>query len=145
MPSIGQTRYDVRRLGTRAGLCAALRAAFFVLFAAAVGLMNGPAQADQRIRPVVALECAAKPKFCRSLVQAMAEIAPSAVYRINPDPAPLSAVTVRVTLGPGDSAQLSWSGGARDVPRPTGHTDAQFAQYIVSKGGNALAKALKNA
>ncbi|KAE9629294.1 hypothetical protein [Parasedimentitalea maritima] len=82
----------------------------------------------------------AEPALCRALVQAMSELAPSHVYRINPDPEPPRALRLDFEMAPDGTACLSWPGGKREISRAGGHTDTQIARIIVAKSGKKLEK-----
>lgn len=92
-----------------------------------------PALADQRVRPVVALECAADLSLCRELVQTLAEIAPRSTYRINPSPTPSDAFTLRLEQADDGRAFLTWQEDGTGHPvSVTGLTDPELAARLVA-------------
>lgn len=97
--------------------------------------------ASQRAYPVVALTCDADLRLCQALVQALAEKAPSYLYRINPNPRPSEAFDLRLVLGASGAARLVWPGGAGEPISRNGQAEAEFARHIVASSP-ALADAL---
>lgn len=108
-----------------------------------MSMMPGPAGAGQRPFPVVAVQCDAAPALCRALVQALSEMAPTHLYRINPVPAPTDAFALRLDLAEDDHAHLRWQGGGAGQPvLRTGQTDTDLAEQLVAASPD-LARALR--
>lgn len=101
------------------------------------------AQASQRQYPVVALTCGTDLRLCRALVQALSEMEPTHLYRINPKPHPPQAFAIALDMDADGTARLRWQDGAGGTVTRGGHNDAEFARHIVKKAGPALAEALK--
>ncbi|WP_371223666.1 hypothetical protein [Roseovarius sp. 2305UL8-3] len=117
-----------------------------LLGAAFVGgglFMNaGPeARASQRPYPVVAVTCDADLRLCQALVQALSEMAPTHLYRINPKPHPPEAFDLRLDISAAGAAQLYWQDNKGEIVLRDGHNDAEFARHIV-KASPGLAEAL---
>lgn len=103
---------------------------------------DSAAQSGQRALPVVSVSCDSDLKLCRALVSALAEVAPSHIYRINPTAAPSDALHLTFETNGSDGARLSWPGGATSATRQGCRNDVEFARHIVSKAGSALEKKL---
>lgn len=124
--------------GTFGRICAAAAVLSAVLLVSAAR----PAEASQRPRDVVAISCTTDMDLCRALVQAMAELAPSHIYRINPDPMPPQAFRLRLDLSDTGRARLHWQeGGHGDVVARTGLTETDLARKLVASSPG-LARAL---
>lgn len=108
-----------------------------------MSMVPGPAGAGQRPFPVVAVHCDATPDLCRALVQALSEMAPTHLYRINPAPAPTDAFELRLDLADDDRAHLRWQGGGTGDPvLRTDQTDTDLAEQLVAASPD-LARALR--
>lgn len=92
-----------------------------------------PAQSSQQPLPVVSVSCDSDMDLCRALVQALAEIAPRRIYRINPDPMPPRSFDLRLDLSGDGAARLFWQtdGQGDAVPR-TDLSDTDLARKLVA-------------
>lgn len=108
------------------------------------GAMTAPTdnRAGQRQYPVVALSCDADLRLCQALVQALSEMTPTHLYRINPKPIPPRAFDLRLEITTTGAARLRWQDGLGEIVPGVGHNTAEFAQHIV-QASRALVKALK--
>lgn len=90
-----------------------MSAALFCAVLAVSVAMTSPAsaQSGQRALPVVSVQCGSDLKLCRALVSVLAEVAPSQIYRINPNPRPPRAFDLKMALNGQGQAQLTWAGG----------------------------------
>ena len=100
-------------------------------------------EARQRPFPVVAVQCDAGRDLCQALVQALSEMAPTHLYRINPSPLPSDAFELRLEQTGDAVAHLRWQdgGAGADVVR-TGLSDTDLAARLVAASPN-LPRALK--
>lgn len=100
------------------------------------------AASDQRPRAVVAVSCDAGRSLCQALVQALAEDAPTHIYRLNPDPVPPQAFALSLDLDVAGQARLRWQADqiGASVARD-GLTDTDLARQLVT-ASPALPRAL---
>ena len=100
------------------------------------------ATADQHPRGVVALDCPATRPLCQSLVQALSEIAPIHIYRINPEPRPEKAFVVALDFNQADHVRLRWQdGGAGAVVAMADAADTDLVAHLIASSpglGSAL-------
>ncbi|MEO0370036.1 MAG: hypothetical protein AAF231_01135 [Pseudomonadota bacterium] len=104
---------------------------------------SNSASAKQKPRPVVALICDADLNLCRAVVQALADMAPGQIYRINPEPIPDQALQLHLHAD-SEIGRLTWgkSDGVRIVR--TEQNNDVFARQIIARAGSDLQLALNS-
>jgi len=119
----------VRMLKTRVNGCKRCICMLVVLCA---GLAM-TAEADQRPFPVVSVSCTEDMVLCRALVQALSEVAPTYIYRINPKPRPPQGFNVYLNLTRDGHAQLRWqeTGAGAAIAR-AGLSETDLARKLVN-------------
>lgn len=111
----------------------------------AICLSTATADAYQRPRSIVAVACEADRSLCRELVQALSEMAPSHLYRINPTPVPLDTFDLHLDLSEAGLVRLRWQeDGAGALVARAGVSDTELARQLVA-ASPALADALRTA
>ncbi|MEM8633336.1 MAG: hypothetical protein AAGF33_00010 [Pseudomonadota bacterium] len=106
-----------------------------VLLGAGLGMSAAAvsAEAQQRPFPVVAVQCDAELALCQALVQALSEMAPMYLYRINPSPLPSDAFALRLERPDDRHAYLSWQNGGAGAPVAwRSLTDTELAAQLVA-------------
>lgn len=115
-----------KQAGRISGGAVALCASVFAM------TLSNPAHASQNPRPVVSVSCDSDMELCRALVQALAEIAPRNIYRINPDPMPPQAFDLRLEMSGDQTARLHWQeGGQGTAVTRTGLSETDLARHLV--------------